>query len=258
MLGRKPVTTDRPHILLIDDSPEEIRPLLHLLHAQPWRISVVTEAQQGYQRALALQPDLVLLDVRMPKMSGFSVCRLLREAPATQDIPVIFLTSANDLEERLEGFSLGGVDYVLKPFEAEEVLARVRLHLQLTRRAAPASEEGSPASGDEILLRAVLRYIDENLAQLPGLAEIARSVGTHEKRLSAIFRRHLGCTVFAHVRQARLRKAQELLAGSRMSVQDIADLVGFSSACNFTTAFREQQGVTPSEFRQQALAGSGR
>lgn len=87
---------------------------------------------------------------------------------------------------------------------------------------------------------------------MPSLAEIARKVGTHDKRLSAIFRERLGSTVFAYVREARLKYAQELLADSTVSVQDIADLVGFRSACNFTTAFRERVGVTPSQFRQRA------
>lgn len=256
MSASDPLTHHKPHILLIDDCPEDVRSLLLQLSLQPWRISVASDPQQGYQRALALQPDLILLDVRMPKMDGFTVCRLLREAPATCSTPVIFLTSASELDTRLEGFRLGGVDYVLKPFEPEEVLARIRLHLQRVWRTAPSSEPLVAVSADEVLLRAVLRFIDENLAQLPGLADIARSVGTHEKRLSAIFRQHLGSTVFAHVRQTRLRKGQELLAGSRMSVQDVADLVGFASASNFTTAFREQLGMTPSEFRQRALAGA--
>lgn len=243
-----------PQILVIDDVPEDIRSLLALLRAQPWRLSLATDARQGYQRALALRPDLILLDVRMPQMDGFTLGRLLREAPATARVPIIYLTSAGALEERLEGLSLGGVDYVLKSCAPEEVLARIRIHLQLGWRELLA---GSPlrkeeAVGDDaLILRAAMRLINQSLEELPSLAEIARKVGTHDKRLSAIFREHLGTTVFAYVRDARLRRAQELLADSAMSMQDIAELVGFRSACNFTTAFRERQGMTPSQFRQQ-------
>lgn len=244
-----------PHILVIDDTPEDIRSLLAILRAQPWRLSLASDPRQGYQRALALRPDLIVLDVRMPGMDGFTLCRLLREAPATQRTPVIFLSSASTVEERLEGLSLGGVDYVLKPFAAEEVLARIRIHLQLAwRDEAVASPEpaASTQDGDQVVLRAAMRFIAQNLGELPSLAEIARKVGTHDKRLSGIFREHLGTTVFAYAREARLRKGQELLADSQMSVQDIAELVGFRSACNFTTAFRERQGLTPSQYRQQA------
>lgn len=242
-----------PHILAIDDTPEEIGVLLALLRAQGWRLSVASGAHQGYQRAMALRPDLILLDVRMPRMDGFTLCRLLREEPATRQIPVIFLSAAASLQERLEGFSLGGVDYITKPFAAEEVLARIRIHLQLSRHERFASlvttiaeQEGEPA-----LLRAARRYIEENLGDLPSLDEIARKVGTYDKRLSALFREHHGMTVFAYVREVRLRRSKELLADSRLSVQDIAALVGFRSACNFTTAFRERQGATPSQFRRQ-------
>ena len=244
-----------PHILVIDDSPEDIRSLLLILRAQPWRLSVASDPRQGYQRALALLPDLIVLDVRMPGMDGFTLCRLLREAPATQRTPVIFLSSASAVEERIEGLSLGGVDYVLKPFAAEEVLARIRIHLQLAWRdevVAPVEPTPSMQDPDQVMLRAAMRFIAQNLGELPSLAEIARKVGTHDKRLSGIFREHLGTTVFAYAREARLRKGRELLADSRLSVQDIAELVGFNNACNFTTAFRERQGLTPTQYRQQA------
>lgn len=247
-----------PQILVIDDVPEDIRSLLVLLRAQPWRLSLATDARQGYQRAVALRPDLILLDVRMPQMDGFTLGRLLRESPATARVPLIYLTSAGALEERLEGLSLGGVDYVLKSCAPEEVLARIRIHLQLAWRelAAPSAGSEQPADDDSLILRAAMRLINQSLEELPSLAEIARKVGTHDKRLSAIFREHLGTTVFAYVRDARIRRAQELLADSALSMQNIAELVGFRSACNFTTAFRERQGMTPSQFRQQMRGAS--
>lgn len=244
-----------PHILVIDDSPDDVRTLLVALRAQSWRLTIAHDPHQGLQRAQALRPDLIVLDVRMPRMDGFTLCRLLRETPVTQRIPVIFLTSASALDERLEGLSLGGVDYVLKPFEVDEVLARIRIHLQLGWREevlAAGSQLARMEDPDQVTLRAAMRFIAQNLAELPSLADIARKVGTHDKRLSGLFREHLGTSVFAYAREARLRKAQELLADSKLSVQDIADLVGYRSACNFTTAFRERQGMTPSQYRQQA------
>ena len=247
-------STDRkPHVLLIDDSPDELSTLLALAGLEPWKISICNEPHQGLQRALALKPDLILLDVHMPRMNGFSVCRLLREAPAMRDVPVIFLTSASQLEQRLEGLSLGGVDYVLKPFSPEEVIARIRIHLQLVRRAPPVGESERATrvdtDNDQILLDATVRYIGEHLADLPSLEHIAKAVGTHEKRLSMLFRQRLGTTVFAFVRSERLRRGEGLLQNSAMSIQDIAAHVGFRSACNFTTAFREKRGMTPREFR---------
>ncbi|AMB87218.1 AraC family transcriptional regulator [Pseudomonas agarici] len=256
MVGHAAALSDPlPHILLIDDNPEDIRATLILLKTQSWRLSVACDASQGYQRALALRPDLIVLDVYMPQMDGFSLCRLLREAPATRQTPILFLSSANSSVERLEGLTLGGVDYISKSCEPEEVLARIRIHLQLTWRERPARQcdPTDPAlEGDEIVLRAAMRLIGNQLDDMPSLAEIAQKVGTHEKRLSRIFREHLGLTVFSYIGDARLRRAQELLAESSMSIQDIAELVGFRSACNFATAFRQRRGMAPSQFRQQA------
>lgn len=251
----------QPHILIIDDTASEVRPLLQLLQTQPWQFSFASDPQQGYHRALTLRPDLILLDVRMPKMSGFTLCRLLREAAVTRTTPVIFLTSSSSLEERLEGFALGGVDYVLKPFEPHEVLARIRLHLQLTRRA-PAletlpAEPVTVVDPEQIVLQAAIRFIGQNLETLPSLADIAMKVGTHEKRLSGIFRARLGTTVFGYIREARLLRGQELLLAGAMSMQDIAEHIGFKSAANFATAFRERFAMTPSQFRQQVHAAPG-
>jgi DNA-binding response OmpR family regulator len=197
-------------------------------------------------------PDLILLDVRMPDMDGLAGCRLLKESPRTRDIPIIFLTSAGAQDERLEGLLHGAVDYVLKPCLPAEVLARVRIHLRLQPRSSAHEPSTPPAllAPEEVILRAAMRFIGANLARLPSLAEIAHKVGTHDKKLSAIFRQYLGTTVFAWIRDERLRRGRELLTDSRMSMQDIAEEVGFRSACNFTTAFRERTGVTPSAFRR--------
>jgi DNA-binding response OmpR family regulator len=241
----------QPLILVIDDRPEDIRAVIELLRHERWRVSVATDMRQGYERAMALTPDLILLDVRMPQIDGLAGSRLLKESPRTRDIPIIFLSSAGTQDERLEGLLQGAVDYVLKPCLPAEVLARIRIHLRLAPRAV--SEPSTPQellSPDEVILRAAMRFIGNHLAQLPALAEIAHKVGTHDKKLSAIFRQHLGMTVFAWIRDERLRRGRELLGDSRMSMQDIAEQVGFRSACNFTTAFRERTGVTPSAFRR--------
>lgn len=248
-----------PHILVIDDSPEDIRAQLLALRTRSWRVTLATDGQQGFQRAQLLLPDLILLDVRMPGMDGFAVCRLLQESPRTRDIPVLFLTSANAADERLEGLTQGAVDYIVKSCEPAELLARVQIHLQLVRRDEPALADGPTAllSQDEIILRAAMRLIGQQLGELPSLQAIAAKVGTHDKKLSAIFRRHLGMTVFAWVREERLRRSRELLADTGLSMQDIAASIGFRSACNFTTAFRERMGVTPSAYRRSLQEGEG-
>lgn len=241
------------HILVIDDAPENIRGLLQVLRTQPWRVTLATTAQQGYQRAQALAPDLILLDVRMPGMDGFALCRLLQELPRARETPILFLTSAASAEERLEGLHHGAVDYVLKTCEPAELLARVQIHLRLARRVEVTDEviEGA-ASRDEVMLRAAMRLISRRLSAPFTLEEIAAGVGTYDKRLSSIFRQRLGMTVFAWIREERLRKSRQLLVDTTLGMQEIAENIGFRSACNFTTAFRERLGVTPSQYRKAA------
>lgn len=243
------------HILIIDDNPQDIEHLISALRAEGARLTVASHPRKGLQHAQVLQPDLIVLDVHMPDLDGFAVCRLLREMPNCQDVPVIFLTSAADITDRVNGLTLGGVDYVLKPFELQEVLARIAVHVQLVRRSSHqrqhlgvVQEELHP---DQVVLQAAIRLIGRQLNKLPKLTEIATQVGTHDKKLSAIFREHLGMTVFAWVREERLRKAQELLASSTMSIEDISVEVGFASAANFATAFRERFAVTPSNYRSK-------
>lgn len=257
------ITESQAHLLVVDDTEDDLRLLSGMLRGR-YRTTAALDGDQGYQRAVALQPDLILMDVRMPRMDGFAACRLLKANPMTAAIPLLFLSNAIRPSERIEGLNIGAVDYVLKPFVAEEVLARIQIHLRLAGRLPAAfvppvplaveSAIGCQANDNEVLVQAATRLIDTLLDQPPSLAEIARRVGTHEKRLTLAFRARLGTTVYGYLREERLRRACTLLRESSISIDNVAALVGFRSACNFSTAFRERIGVTPSEFRDGLLS----
>ncbi|GJJ04670.1 hypothetical protein RugamoR64_52080 [Duganella rhizosphaerae] len=248
----------QPSILIVDDSAFEQRMLVDLLSELPYKVSVAVNGLQGYQLALAQHPDLILLDVRMPNMDGYTACRLLKANPVTEDIPIIFLSGADADEERIMGLSIGGVDFVAKPFSPGELAARIQVHLKLARRASRPSaaeapgepQEAHEADPDAVIVNAAKRLIADNLSSLPGLADIARSVGTYREKLSHVFREQTGMTVFAFIRETRIRRGEELLKDTDIDVQDIALMIGFNNAGNFATAFRERLGVTPSAFRQ--------
>lgn len=247
------MNTELPHILLIDDQPVELSQIVILLQSHNFRVSQTSDPQSGYNRARAQQPKLIVLDLYMPGMDGFSVCRLLKEDPATREIPVIFLSSSISVEERIEGLELGGVDFVTKPCSPEELLARIRVHLQLHRnRSAPSPAPAQrPESADGVILNAATRLIQAELENVPALEDIARAVGTYEKKLLQIFRRELGLTVFAYVREARMDKARTLLRDHpEMSIEEVANLVGFQSSANFSTAFRKKEGLSPRRYRR--------
>lgn len=118
-------------ILIVDDSSINRKLLSAILAMQGYGITEAGNGKEAMEKAHDITPDLILLDVNMPDMSGYDVCAELKQDPATRDIPVIFVTALESLWDRIEGFSVGGVDYIHKPFENIEVLARVDTHIQL-------------------------------------------------------------------------------------------------------------------------------
>src|SRR3954470_12490829 len=123
----------RASILLVDDTVENLRLLAGILSTRGFDARPVTSGREALRAIGHDLPDLVLLDVTMPEMDGFEVCAKLRENPASRDIPVIFLTALTDVDHKVKGFAVGGTDYITKPFQIDEVLARVGNQLALRR-----------------------------------------------------------------------------------------------------------------------------
>ena len=122
-----------PTILIVDDIPTNINVLEKVLHIYNYQILTAFNGKSAIETAFNCRPDLILLDVMMPDMSGFDVCQKLKEAPETKSIPIIFLTSKNEPEDIVQGFQLGAVDYVPKPFNSAELLSRIKTHTELKR-----------------------------------------------------------------------------------------------------------------------------
>lgn len=121
------------NILVIDDTPENVAVLLETLTQQGYDVRPATDAEFALESARSAPPDLILLDVKMPGIDGYEACKRLRADERTRDIPVIFISALGDVEDKVKGFEAGGVDYLTKPFQIAEVLARVRIHLLLQR-----------------------------------------------------------------------------------------------------------------------------
>jgi len=122
-----------PTILIVDDSLSYLAALLDRLERHGFMIVLAQTAAEGLMRAEFAEPDLILLDVVMPGVDGFEACRRLKASKATRDIPVIFMTGLTDPKQKVSGFDAGGVDYITKPFQIEEVLARINTHLALRK-----------------------------------------------------------------------------------------------------------------------------
>ncbi len=122
--------------MIVDDNPANLRLLLELLHQEGYRVLAFTNGRQALRGAAADPPDVILLDIRMPEMDGFEVCRRLKAHATLRDIPVLFISVLSDTEDKVRAFAAGGADYVTQPFQPEEVRARVQAHLQIRRQAA--------------------------------------------------------------------------------------------------------------------------
>ncbi|MFA6971740.1 MAG: EAL domain-containing protein [Gallionella sp.] len=120
-------------ILAVDDTPASLKLLTDLLKAEGYAVRAAINGELALRAARTYPPELVLLDIRMPGMDGYEVCRRLKAEPATRNVPVIFLSAASETGDKLQGFKAGAVDYVTKPFQRDELLARVHTHLELIR-----------------------------------------------------------------------------------------------------------------------------
>ena len=118
-------------ILIVDDTPANLRLLSHVLSKEGYRHIEATDGKEALKLAEKHLPDLILLDIMMPDLSGFDVTKKLKNKEQLEDIPIIFLSSLTDTVDKVQGFKSGGVDYITKPFQKEETLARIKTHLQI-------------------------------------------------------------------------------------------------------------------------------
>jgi len=130
----------RGRIMVVDDTPANLKLLEEILRTQHYEVRAFPRGRLALAAAEREPPELILLDINMPEMNGYEVCRQLKSTPRLADIPVIFISALNETEDKLKGFQSGGQDYISKPFQIEEVQARVETHLKL-RRALQAERD---------------------------------------------------------------------------------------------------------------------
>jgi len=127
------LSVQKADVLIVDDTPANLHLLSKILAEQGYRVRPVPDGSLALAAAQAEAPDLILLDIRMPEMDGYQVCEHLKGDAKTRDIPIIFISALDATQDKVKAFTVGGVDYITKPFQCEEVLARVETHLALRR-----------------------------------------------------------------------------------------------------------------------------
>jgi two-component system, NtrC family, sensor kinase len=153
-------------ILIVDDTPNNIRILFDILHEAGFKVSVVKSGEMALEKVPFIQPDLILLDVMMPGIDGFETCRRLKVDESTKDIPIIFMTALADVENKVKGLQIGAVDYIIKPIQVEEVIARVNVHLALRNTQVQLMNEVLERREAQTKLQQTLKELQQTQTQL--------------------------------------------------------------------------------------------
>ncbi len=151
-------------VLTVDDKPQNLQFLGKLLSDNGYEVGVAQSGQQALNFVRKNEPDLILLDIMMPDMDGYEVCKRLKEDFSAKHIPIIFVTAKTDPEDIIKGFDMGGVDYVTKPFNSAELLARIKTHIELRtlRGLLPMCSKCKKIRDDKGFWERVDSYIEEH------------------------------------------------------------------------------------------------
>lgn len=243
-------------ILIIDDN-QEIRSYLHEHLSYSYRILEEENGLEGLKSAREHLPDIIICDVMMPKMDGYEFCKALKDNPETDFIPVILLTAKAEQSDKLEGLGLGADDYIMKPFDIEEVKARTNNLIQSRKKLMDRySKSGIKLELPLIdLPKADVRFIkeirnlvltnmeDENF----GVAELAEHALTSRRTLHNRIKKITNKSASDLIREIRLERAHQLLVAEAGTISEIAYSVGFKSISHFSRVFKEHFKMNPSE-----------
>jgi len=151
-------------ILIIDDQPSNLRFLSKILIEQGYRVQRAISGQLGLNAAQASPPDLILLDIMMPDLDGYEVCKMLKSTPQNRAVPVIFLSGLDDVQDKIKAFKVGGVDYIIKPFQVEEVLARIDTQIAIQKLQKQLEEQNILLQQSQSLLASILNSSLDKIA----------------------------------------------------------------------------------------------
>jgi len=248
-----------PLLLIIEDN-DDLRKHMRGYLAAAYRLLESVDGEEGIRVARDSVPDIIISDVMMPKMDGFTVCRTLKTDEKTSHIPIILLTARAGSEHKMEGLETGADDYITKPFEARELLSRVRNLIEQRRRLREKfRREGfiqlreiSVTSADERFLKRAMETVESHVPDRKFTTdEFARQMFMSRMQLHRKIRALTDLSPGEFVRRIRMEKAAQLLKCRSGTIAEIAFQVGYEDPSRFADAFRIQFGILPSEFMKQ-------
>ena len=254
--GSSTLPKDAPTILLVEDN-EDFRCYLKEQLQQQHKVIEAANGKEGWQKALALHPQLIVSDISMPEMDGIAFCRKIKADKRTSHIPIILLTARNGENDQLQGLETGANDYITKPFNVDCLTAKINNLLLLnttlknaySRQIKVEAPEMVIPSVDEELLQKIQRYLEENISHKQlSVEELSKHVGMSRSSLYAKLLELTGQTPVEYIRSVKLEKAAILLEKSDMNIAQIAYTVGFSKPNYFAKSFKLKYNMLPSEY----------
>ncbi|UOQ68523.1 hybrid sensor histidine kinase/response regulator transcription factor [Hymenobacter volaticus] len=251
--------------LLVVEDNEEMREYLRQLFEPAFCVTVAADGAEGWKKAVAQLPDIIISDIMMPRSNGLELCQKIKQSPKTMHIPVLLLTARTAAMHEQEGLETGADDYCSKPFNPKLLQAKVasllhnrhKLRDYYQRQALLQPSEITMPDADKVFLESVLRIVESHLENseftVPLLVrEMGMSQSVFYRRLKSI----TGQSVVEFIRDVRMKRAAQLLADTQLRITEVAAQVGIDDSKNFRKMFQKTYSMSPSEYAKQHRAGS--
>jgi len=248
---------ERPVILIVEDNAD-LRKYITGNLVSKYRLYEAENGSIGFKEAVKLIPDLILTDLMMPEMDGIELCNRLRNEQATSHIPVIMLTAKAGKESKLEGLRTGADDYLVKPFDADELLVRIENLIRQRRNLRDKFRrefiETDPFTKvipdiEEEFITRITDCIQEHLSDPEfGVEQLAGEVGFSRSQLHRKLKSLTGYVPNRFIRCVRLKQAARMFHEGNRNITQVLYSVGFNTPSHFSESFRELYGMNPSEY----------
>ncbi|WP_319501491.1 two-component regulator propeller domain-containing protein [uncultured Draconibacterium sp.] len=248
-------------LLIVEDNPE-VRNFVKVLFASTYEISEAENGETGLQKAIEINPHLIISDVMMPVMDGIEFCRRIKTDARTSHIPVILLTARTALTFKYEGLETGADEYITKPFSSKYLELRVknlikqRTNIQEHFKREAIFDPGNVTltSIDEKILKKAVDYIAEHITDPKlNVNKLSAHIGLSRVHFYRKIKALTNQTAVEFIRSVRLKRAALLLEQNKLTIKEVQNMVGFEDANYFRDCFKEQFGVTPSEYASSKL-----
>ena len=266
-----PVNPDQPVLLIVEDNRDMTR-YIRSFFKDDYCVVSAGDGVSGLKKAFELIPDIIITDLMMPDMDGNELCSRIKEDERTSHIPVIMLTAHAGMETRLKGLETGADDFMVKPFDAEELIVRVRNLIHRKQKLMEAirhqlgqqdpllffgSSMVESTSMDEKFLKKLVEVLEENYSNPDfSVTELSEKMNMHRVNLHRKLKALTGQTASDMIRDIRLKKAAHMLSARAGHVSQIAFDVGFSNLSYFAKTFKAQFSLSPSEYLKKASSTS--